>query len=74
MTPNASGWRSSPDYDHVDTLTASDLAWEWLRRNDDYDHDFEAFARSVVDPQVLMEKFRQQWGLRFPDRSSEGPT
>ena len=42
MTPDASTWRSSAEYDHLDALTASDLAWEWLRRNDAYDTDFEA--------------------------------
>ena len=43
MTPDASIWRFS-EYDHLDTLTASDLAWEWLRRNDAYDADFEAVS------------------------------
>jgi hypothetical protein len=37
MTPDASLWRSPAHYDHIDDLTASDLAWEWLRRNDAYD-------------------------------------
>ena len=69
MTPDASQWRISTDYDHLDDLTASDLAWEWLRRNDDYDHDFEALGRTDVDPQLLTEKIRDQWGLRFPCRS-----
>ncbi|WP_438590756.1 transcriptional regulator domain-containing protein, partial [Escherichia fergusonii] len=33
MTPDASGWRSSERYAHVADMTASDVAWEWLRRN-----------------------------------------
>ncbi|MFT4159952.1 transcriptional regulator domain-containing protein [Shinella sp.] len=74
MTPDASLWRLSARYDHVDDLTASDLAWEWLRRNDDYDHDFEALGSADADPQALTEKIRQQWGLRFPDRPPEGST
>ena len=69
MTPDASQWRISTHYDHLDDLTASDLAWEWLRRNDDYDHDFEALGRTDVDPQLLTGKIRDQWGLRFPCRS-----
>ena len=69
MTPDASGWRSSAGYDHVEDLTASDLAWEWLRRNDAYDHDFEALAHADADPQKLTDKIRQHWGLRFPGRS-----
>lgn len=61
-------------YDHIDDLTASDLAWEWLRRNDAYDHDYEAFDDAHVDRQELTGKIRQQWGLRFPCRSSARPT
>ena len=45
MTPDASTWRSSAEYDHLDALTASDLAWEWLRRNEAYDADFETLER-----------------------------
>lgn len=74
MTPDASQWRLSAHYDHVDDLTASDLAWEWLRRNDDYDHDFEALDGANVSPQALTEKIRQHWGLRFPGRPTERAT
>ena len=34
MLPDASNWRSAAHYDHVEKLTASGLAWEWLRRNE----------------------------------------
>lgn len=73
MTPNASRWRSSASYDHVEDLTASHLAWEWLRRNDAYDKDFEALMQAGADPQSLTDKIRQQWGLRFPCRPSAVP-
>ncbi|MCF3947361.1 transcriptional regulator domain-containing protein [Acidiphilium iwatense] len=66
MTPDATRWRSSARYDHVEGLTASDLAWEWLRRNDAYDEDFEALKQAEADPQSLTDKIRQRWGLRFP--------
>ena len=56
MTPNASTWRSSADYEHLDVLTPSDLAWEWLRRNDAYDADFEASASGQGDPEPLTEQ------------------
>jgi len=70
MTPDASTWRSS-EYDHLDTLTASDLAWEWLRRNDAYDADFEASASARGMHEPLIARIRQQWGLRFPGRSPD---
>jgi hypothetical protein len=74
MTPDSSLWRLSVRYKHIDDLTASDLAWEWLRRNDDYDHDVAALGRVDVDPKELNQKIRDQWGLRFPGRPSEGST
>lgn len=74
MTPDASAWRSSADYDHVDALTASDLAWEWLRRNDAYDEDFGMLADAGVDQQPLTDRIRQRWGLRFPGRSIDTTT
>lgn len=67
MTPDASTWRSSAEYDRLDTLTASDLAWEWLRRNDAYDADFEAFSTYRAGSDTLSERIRR-WGLRFPRR------
>lgn len=67
MTPDASTWRSS-EYDHLDALTAPDLAWEWLRRNEAYDADFEASVASHGDPTTLTDLIRRRWGLRFPCR------
>lgn len=69
MMPDASRWRSSAIYDRVENLTASDLAWEWLRRNEAYDRDFMAFASKDIGPHVLSDRIRRRWGLRFPGRS-----
>ena len=74
MIPDASTWRSSADYERLDELTASDLAWEWLRRNEAYDADFEASASARGDPEPLTERIRQRWGLRFPCRSPDRPS
>lgn len=71
MTPDASGWRSSADYGYVESLTASDLAWEWLRRNDAYDRDFQASSEANADVQTLTDKIRRHWGLFYPGRSSK---
>ncbi|WP_244495059.1 transcriptional regulator domain-containing protein [Bosea sp. Root483D1] len=71
MTPDASNWRSAAAYCYVETLSASDLAWEWLRRNDGYDQDFEALTRTTSDPQPLLARIRERWGLRFPGRSAQ---
>ncbi|MFC5394021.1 transcriptional regulator domain-containing protein [Bosea vestrisii] len=71
MTPDASSWRSAAAYRYVETLSASDLAWEWLRRNDGYDQDFEALTQNASDPQPQMARIRERWGLRFPGRSAQ---
>ena len=73
MTPDASGWRSSIRYAHVADMTASDVAWEWLRRNESYDKDFRALADGIDDPRALTEKIGQRWGLRFPGGPIAGP-
>ncbi|OYZ92875.1 MAG: hypothetical protein B7X99_15770 [Rhizobiales bacterium 17-65-6] len=64
MTPDASGWRSPDGYQHIETMNSSDLAWEWLRRNEAYDEDFLALTDGA-DPNPLTERIRQRWGLRF---------
>ena len=69
MLPDASNWRSSARYDHVEKLTASGLAWEWLRRNETYNQDFEAVSAKNADRVELTEQIRQRWRLRFPGRS-----
>ena len=67
--PDASQWRSTERYKHIEKLTASDLAWEWLRRNEAYDRDYRQFSKTKEDPQLLTDQIRQRWGLRFPCRS-----
>lgn len=64
MSPDASRWRSADAYDYLDELSAADLAWEYLRRNPDYQNDFET-ASQGRGPDALGAR----WGLRFPSRS-----
>ena len=67
MAKDASDWETAADYDYLDTLAASDLAWEWLRRNERYEDDYEGFDRATNDPGDATELIRERWGLRFPD-------
>lgn len=73
MTPDASSWRTS-QYKHLDALTASDLAWEWLRRNDAYEADFHTSATAPDDGKSLTDRIRRRWGLRFPRRPASSST
>ena len=66
MTPDTSGWRTSPGYDFLDQLIAPDLAWECLRRNRDYQRDYADTERPAPDLQIITEGVRLRWGLRLP--------
>ncbi|MCY1241381.1 hypothetical protein D9M72_542780 [compost metagenome] len=65
MRPDTSQWRSPSAYDYVDELSGPDLAWEWLRRNTDYQQDFLALQRATADRKSFLLALRQRWGLQF---------
>lgn len=67
-------------YDHVRSLTRSQLAWEYLRRNEDYRHDWRISAAGRPRPILLTtgttlirarRRFlrAEAWGLCFFRRS-----
>lgn len=64
MSPDTSRWRSAEAYGYVDNLSGADLAWEYLRRNPDYQNDFETASRAQD-----ADRLDARWGLRFPRRS-----
>ena len=66
MTPDISHWRSSERYEYVEDLVSPELAWEWLRRNEDYQRDFEAAQAEPNTDTAATEAARCKWGLRFP--------
>lgn len=69
MSLDTSRWRSSAIYDYVDTLTAPDVGWEWLRRNPDYQDSYTAFSRAEPPAAALTDGAARKWGLRFPGPS-----
>lgn len=69
MSQDVSRWRSSSSYDYIDQLTAPEIGWEWLRRNESYQRDYADFSRETPPTTALIERASQQWGLRFPRRS-----
>jgi hypothetical protein len=66
MTPDISNWRASPNYDYIDRLVAPDLAWEWLRRNSEYQHDYSKVEGQKEESELLVNAVRRRWGLQFP--------
>ena len=57
-------WRSEQDYANFEKAETADIAWEWLRRDSEYEQEFNdltAVARSSGSP----HQFRKKWGLSF---------
>lgn len=57
-------WRSPESYKSLENADITAIAWECLRRNTDYQRDYEAMFASGHDPEVSPE-FRRKWGLCF---------
>lgn len=66
MVPDTSQWRDEAAYDYLDHVPAAGFAWEWLRRNAHYQHDYETLLREAPDMNDLEEVIQRRWGLRFP--------
>jgi hypothetical protein len=67
--PPALDWRSATAYAYVDDLNPSELAWEFVRRNPDYQHDYEVATGDAAGQAEFPERVILRWGLPFPDRS-----
>ena len=67
--PPALDWRSPAAYAYLDKLNPSELAWEFLRRNSDYQRDYRAAATGATGEPEFSEQVALRWGLPFPDRS-----
>ena len=67
MAP-APDWRSPSAYAYLDQLDPSGLAWEFLRRNPDYQREYRTVTRNPARTE-LSETIQRRWGLRFPCRS-----
>ncbi|WP_442896253.1 transcriptional regulator domain-containing protein [Bosea sp. MMO-172] len=69
MKPDISQWQSGAAYDYIVRLDVAGVAWEWLRRNRDYQADFARYlgtASSVLRGR-LANTIAARWGIRFPD-------
>ena len=57
-------WKSEQGYANFEKAEAADIAWEWLRRDDEYEQAFRgltAATRLTGAP----DQFRKKWGLSF---------
>lgn len=58
-------WRDPATYQNAETLSATDLAWEFLRRDPDYQKTYQAGRR--LSP-CAADESAGRWGLRFRGR------
>lgn len=60
--PRRPDWRSPSDYEYLKQLDRAELAWEFLRRNREYQKDFARIVEATNPDAVAIAK---RWGLCF---------
>lgn len=65
MKPDISTWRDRERYDYLGALTPEGLAWECLRRNDQYQEEYRRLVSPREDASPLTPAQQERWGLRF---------
>lgn len=60
---SAVDWTSEKDYANWEGAETADVAWEWLRRDSEYEQEFGNLTaeRATGTP----HQFRKKWGLSF---------
>jgi Family of unknown function (DUF6499) len=58
-------WRSAESYAELEDAGTDDFAWEYLRRNSEYQEDYRTLQRARSRLSGVDQKFRLRWGLSF---------
>lgn len=58
-------WRDPAPYRQIQSQVAANIAWEFLRRNEQYQQTYRAAIRRS---RALADRVAARWGLRFRDR------
>jgi hypothetical protein len=61
---SAVDWGSEQDYANLEKTDAADFAWEWLRRDSEYERDFRSLT-AAAQLNGAPHFFRDKWGLSF---------
>ncbi|WP_407151193.1 transcriptional regulator domain-containing protein [Bradyrhizobium sp. ORS 86] len=56
-------WRSESAYHGVKKAETADIAWEWLRRDREYQKDYRTPVSNKRSSAT--DHFRRKWGLTF---------
>jgi transcriptional regulator len=65
---SAVDWTSEKDYANFKGAEIADIAWEWLRRDSEYEQEFRNLT-SAAQSSGAAHHFRKKWGLSFRGRS-----
>jgi len=57
-------WRSEQDYANLEKAETPDIAWEWLRRDSEYEQEFGSLTAAARQSWAT-DQFRKKWGLSF---------
>ena len=67
-------WRSPDAYDDLRSLDAPGFAWEYRRRNSDFQQERRKLERAArqgaLDP-AEVDAFTRRWGLRFREHGGD---
>jgi hypothetical protein len=63
MQPDTSPWRVKEGYDYLERLPPEGLAWEFLRRNTKYQHDYN--LRKSERRSRSRAEIANRWGLQY---------
>src|SRR5262245_33701966 len=78
--PVAFNWRSPTESDYLKNLDRPGFAWEFLRRNPDYQEDYETIVRGAASDAgsggMTSDALAWRWGLAFPggSKTCRGPS
>lgn len=59
-------WRSPAEYQNTERITAAGFAWEYIRRDDEYQSDYQKIQRARRPGKRSLANFSKRWCLRFP--------
>jgi hypothetical protein len=57
-------WSSERDYANFEKAETADFAWEYLRRDSEYEQEFRNLT-SAAQSSETPHQFRKKWGLSF---------
>jgi len=66
--PPGFNWRSSATYEYLTESDPAEFAWEYLRRNPQYQQDYQTTPRRESEPDDSADASARLWGLRFRGR------